>query len=160
MALPRLGLSFRLDPKLERVSYYGRGPRENYVDRLTGSFVGLYETTVTDLYEPYVRPQDNGYRCDVRWVAFADGAGRGVRFSADEPLFVQALHYDEEDLEYARPQRGQPRFRTPLVPRPEVVLNLDVRQLGLGGASCGPAPMAKYVFPIRETSWTLLIEPR
>ena len=159
-ALPRLGLSLRLDPKLERVSYYGRGPRENYVDRLTGSFVGLYETTVTDLYEPYVRPQDNGYRCDVRWVAFADGTGRGVRFSADEPLFVQALHYGEEDLEYARPQNGQPRFRTPLVPRPEVYLNLDVRQLGLGGASCGPGPMAKYIFPICETSWTLLIEPQ
>ena len=159
VALPRLGLSLMLDESLERMRYYGRGPRENYIDRCTASFVGLYESTVTDQYESYVRPQDNGYKTDVRWVAFADESGRGVRFSASEPLFVQALHYSCEDLDLARPQRGQPRFRTPLVPRREVCLNLDVRQLGLGGGSCGPRPMDKYIFPIEKTSWTLRIEP-
>jgi len=158
-ALPRLGLSLVLDGALEQVRYYGRGPRENYVDRCTGSFVGLYDTTVTDLYEDYVRPQDNGYRSDVRWASFTDGNGRGVRFSASRPLFVQALHHSSDDLEYARPMRGQPRFRTPLAVRQETFLNLDVRQLGLGGASCGPAPMGKYRFPIVREEWQLKIEP-
>ena len=158
-ALPRMGFSLKLDKSLEQMKYYGRGPRENYIDRLTGSFLGVWESTVTDQFEPYVRPQDNGYKCDVRWAEFTDKAGKGVRFSASEPLFVQALHYGVEDLEFARHRSGQKRFRTPLVPRAEVCLNLDVRQLGLGGASCGPQPMAKYIFPIEKTCWTLHIEP-
>ena len=158
-ALPRLGLSLRLDEALEAVRYYGCGPYENYVDRKTASFVGIYDSTVADQYEPYVRPQDNGYKCDVRWVEFTAADGGGVRFSASEPLFVQALHYTAEDLEFARHRNGQQRFRTPLVPRREVCLNLDVRQLGLGGGSCGPRPMDKYIFPIQKEAWTLKIEP-
>ena len=158
-ALPRLGFSLKLDKSLERMKYYGRGPRENYIDRLTGSFLGVWDSTVTDQFEPYVRPQDNGYKCDVRWAEFTDKSGKGVRFSASEPLFMQALHYGVEDLEFARHRSGQKRFRAPLVPREEVCLNLDVRQLGLGGASCGPQPMEKYVFPIEKTQWTLKLEP-
>lgn len=114
---------------------------------------------MTDQFEPYVRPQDNGYKCDVRWVEFTDKKGQGVRFSASEPLFVQALHYGFEDLEFARHRAGQKRFNSPLAPRDEVCLNLDVRQLGLGGASCGPKPMGKYIFPICETRWCMRIEP-
>ena len=158
--LPRLGLSMRLASGLEQMRYYGRGPMENYIDRLSGSFVGVYESTVTDQFVDYVRPQDNGYKCDVRWAEFLDSDGRGVRFSADKPLFMQALHYSWDDLNYARHQNGQVQFRTPLVKRPEVMLNLDVRQLGLGGSSCGPGPMAKYIFdPSEPVSWTMKIEP-
>jgi len=158
-ALPRLGFSLRLDKALEQMRYYGRGPRENYIDRLTGSFLGVWQSTVSEQYESYVRPQDNGYKCDVRWVEFTDRSGRGVRFSASEPLFVQALHCGLEDLEFARQRNGQKRFRTPLVKRDEVYLNLDVRQLGLGGASCGPRTMDKYVFPIEPVSWKLSFVP-
>ncbi|MGN0833412.1 MAG: glycoside hydrolase family 2 TIM barrel-domain containing protein [Kiritimatiellia bacterium] len=158
-ALPRLGLTLRLDDALDRVEYYGRGPRENYVDRLTGSFLGRYESSVAGLAEEYVRPQDNGCRSDVRWVTFADRQGRGVRFAASEPLFFQALACDWEDLEFARHRNRQQRFRTPVPDRRETFLNLDVRQLGLGGASCGPAPMEKYVFPIEKTVWELCISP-
>ena len=158
--LPRLGLSMRLASGLEQMRYYGRGPMENYIDRLSGSFVGVYESTVTDQFVDYVRPQDNGYKCDVRWAEFFDSDGRGVRFSADTPLFMQALHFSWDDLNYSRHQNGQVQFRTPLVKRPEVMLNLDVRQLGLGGSSCGPGPMAKYIFNPSETvSWTLRLEP-
>ena len=158
-ALPRLGLSLVLDKSLENMRYYGRGPRENYVDRKTASFVGIYDSTVADQFEPYVRPQDNGYKCDVRWAEFKSADGYGVRFSASEPLFVQALHYAAEDMEFARHRNHQQRFRAPLVPRDGVCLNLDIRQLGLGGASCGPIPMEKYRFPIQKESWTMRIEP-
>ena len=158
-ALPRLGLSFKLDKELENMRYYGRGPRENYIDRKTASFVGVYRSTVTEQYEEYVRPQDNGYKCDVRWAEFTDAAGKGVRFSASEPLFMQALHYSAEDLEFSRHRCGQQRFRVPLAKRDEVCLNLDIRQLGLGGGSCGPKPMDKYIFPIRTEEWTLKMEP-
>ncbi len=161
VALPRLGLSMTLQKSLENMTWYGRGPWENYVDRCTGSFVGLWRSTVTDQFVDYVRPQDCGMKSDVRWVEFSDKNGRGVRFCADEPFFVQALHFGWEDLAYSRHISGQRRMRTPLVPREEVCLNIDVRQTGLGGASCGPAPMAKYRFdPNAPVEWTLRIERR
>ncbi|MBR2065559.1 MAG: DUF4981 domain-containing protein, partial [Kiritimatiellae bacterium] len=91
-AVPRLGLSLVLNQDLECIEYYGRGPRENYVDRCTGSFLGLWKSTVADEFEEYVRPQDCGGKADVRYVELKDGSGRGVRFAASEPMFVQALH--------------------------------------------------------------------
>ncbi len=157
--LPRLGTTWQLDPSLEQMAYYGRGPRENYIDRKTASFLGWWESTVTEQYEPYVRPQDNGYKCDVRTVQFTDKSGRGVKFTCEEPLFVQALHYGREELEFARHRNGQQRFRGILSERPEVMLNLDLRQMGLGGASCGPRPMGKYLFPTKDETWSVTLTP-
>ena len=153
--LPRFGTSWRLSSALENMSWYGRGPFENYVDRRTAAFVGRYRSTVTDQYVPYVRPQDCGYRCDVREVSFTGKDGRGVCFSSDRPLFVQALHYTWEDLEYSRHRSGQLRQYHPLVPRDEVCLNLDVGQCGLGGRSCGQRPLDKYLLKAKPETWTL-----
>ena len=159
-ALPRLGLEMRLAPRLERMRWYGRGPWENYVDRCTASFIGIYESTVADQYVEYVRPQDNGFKCGVRWAEFSDRQGRGVRFSASEPMFMQALHYTWEDFEHARHRNGQERVYAPPRPHDEICLNLDVRQTGLGGSSCGPSTMGKYRFdPNAPVEWTLRIEP-
>ena len=74
-------------------------------------------------------------------------------------MFVQALHYSWEDLEFARNHRGQTRFNAIKEPREEICLNLDLRQTGLGGASCGPKTMDKYIFPIKEESWSITISP-
>ena len=155
--LPRLGLSWKLDGELEAMEWYGRGPDENYVDRCAGSFVGRYSSTVTEQYVDYVRPQDCGYKSDVRWVRLEDGAGRGVEFlSSARPMFVQALHYGWEDLEFARHRNGQQRFRSPLRPRREVCLNLDPFQTGLGGNSCGAPPLKEYSFALTApVEWTL-----
>ena len=158
-ALPRLGLSMKLVPELKNLRYYGRGPYENYIDRCTGSFLGVWVSTVKDQFVDYVRPQENGGKTGVRWAEFTNRHGRGVRFSASVPLFMRATHFGWEDLEFARPRNGTRRFRTPLVPRREVCLDLDVRQTGLGGASCGPKPLDKYRFNPGETvSWTLKLE--
>ena len=157
-ALPRLGLSLKLPAALENMTWYGRGPWENYVDRKTASFIGIWKSTVTDQFTAYVRPQDCGMKCDVRWAQFTDRRGRGVRFSSSDPFFMQALHYGWEDLEFSRHRNYQRRYRAPLVAREEVCLNLDFRQTGLGGASCGPAPMAKYRFdPSAPVEWTVEI---
>ncbi len=159
-ALPRMGLSLRLDPTLNNVTYYGRGPGENYVDRFTGSFFGLWKTDVASMYEPYVRPQDNGYRTEVRYAEFTDRAGKGVRFECSEPMFLQASHYTWEDLEFARHRANAKRHNAALVPERDILVNLDVRQLGLGGNSCGPEPMKKYVFPVEKTAWSLTISAK
>ena len=158
--IPRLGLSLRLDSALEQMKYYGRGPWENYIDRKSASFLGVYSSTVDEQFVDYARPQDNGGKCDVRWVEFTNDSGKGVRFSGSIPLFVQALHYGWEDLEFARHRGGESRFRSPLVRQADVLLNLDVRQYGLGGNSCGPTTLAKYEFdPNEPVSWTLRISP-
>ena len=158
-ALPRFGTSWRLSSALEDMAWYGRGPFENYVDRKTAAFVGRYRSTVTSQYEPYVRPQDCGFKCDVREVSFTNRDGYGVRFSADRPLFVQALHYTWEDLEFARHRSGQARQAHPLVPRDEVCLNMDVGQCGLGGRSCGPRPLDRYLLKPQPEAWTLRLSP-
>lgn len=154
-ALPRLGLSLMLSPGLETMEWYGRGPHENYIDRCSSAFFGSWRSTVTDQYVPYCRPQDNGFKCGVRWATFTDEAGRGVRVKGSEPLFVQALHYSWEDLEFARHRDRQERIFNIKPPRAETCLNLDVRQLGLGGASCGPIPEPEFIFPVVETSWNV-----
>ena len=74
-ALLRLGLSLRLGRAYENMAWYGRGPWENYIDRKTASFVGLWRSTVTDQFVDYVRPQDCGMKCDVRWAEFTDRFG-------------------------------------------------------------------------------------
>jgi beta-galactosidase len=158
-ALPRLGVRLMLDGAFENMAYYGRGPWENYVDRNTASDVGYYESTVTGQYVPYVRPQECGGKSDVRWAAFTEKAGDGVLFTFPTPLFVTALHFTSEDLEGARHRNGMERLYNPPAPRAEVCLSLDIAQLGLGGASCGPRPMEKYLLSARPVRYTYVMRP-
>ncbi|KAA6309716.1 Beta-galactosidase, partial [termite gut metagenome] len=69
LEVPRIGIRFRLPEQMNNIQYFGRGPEENYSDRYKGTVVGLYRTTVEDMYVPYVRPQENGHRTDTRWMA-------------------------------------------------------------------------------------------
>ena len=157
--LPRLGTTWKLDQSLENMAWYGRGPWENYVDRKTGSLIGMYASTVTEQYEEYVRPQMTGYKSDVRWAVFLDKSCDGVMFIAEKPMYMQAIHFDWEDLEFARHRNGQERIWNIKAPRKEVFLNLDVGQLGLGGASCGPRPMAKYIYNAQPEKWKITLKP-
>lgn len=157
--LPRLGVRMMLHGDLEQMAYYGRGPMENYIDRKMGSDIGRYESTVTDQFWNYVRPQENGCHCDVRWVSFKDKAGKGATFTFPQPLFMTATHFLSEDLELARHRNGQQRIRVPLEPRPEICLSIDATQLGLGGASCGPRPMQVYMTDKKPHSFQYEIQP-
>ena len=164
--LPRLGLSLELDGSLENMKYYGRGPWENYIDRCTASDIAYWESTVTGQYVEYARPQDNGYKSDVRWAAFLDKDGDGVLCKGSVPLFVQALHYSVDELDLQR-HRGtgtwgdgsRERFYAPMFPRREVMLNLDLRQLGLGNGSCGPGTIQCYTFPNKREEWSVTFVP-
>jgi beta-galactosidase/beta-glucuronidase len=137
-ALPRVGLQLRLPRTLERVAWYGLGPHENYIDRRAGAWLGEHHATLGELYTPYIYPQENGNRTDVRWVELADAAGAGLRCLAATPMEFSAHEYTTEDLTDAQ--------HTPdLQPRDFITLNLDVRQSGLGNQSCGPATLPEYV---------------
>ena len=136
--LPRIGNILSVPSELETVQYYGRGPHENYVDRKAGADLGEHTTTATEMFVPYVHTQDTGNREDVRWIGLMDDMGRGLVIAARETLSVSALHHTPQDLAAANHPHELPR-------REEIYVTLDCGQLGLGGASCGPRPMAQYV---------------
>lgn len=158
-ALPRIGVRMQLDGALEQVAYYGRGPWENYVDRKSGSDIGYYETTAKAMYVPYVRPQECGNRSDVRWTALTDKQGQGIIFCFKTPGHFTALHYASEDLDFARHRNGQERIVNFPQPRKEICLALDAAHTGLGGASCGPIPMEKYILRLAPFEYTYTMRP-
>ena len=137
--VPRLSLQSFLSPTLENVTYYGRGPIENYPDRKNAAFVGLYNTTVSAMREHYVRSQSMGSRTDTRWLSLTDDYGTGIKITADGTLQFSALHYTDQDLWDVRYDH-----LLSTIERSEVVLNIDCKYRGIGNASCGPGPRPKY----------------
>lgn len=126
--LPRLGWRMRLPQQFARVSYFGKGPGENYEDRQAGSFVGQYSTTVDEMYYPYVRPQENGHRIGVRRMSLTDGRGHGLEIVGEETFEFNALPMAREDLE-----GGRQSHMNDVPHRPYTELSIDYRQQGVGG---------------------------
>jgi beta-galactosidase len=156
--LPRFGTRFTLAPELDDVAWYGRGPHENYIDRKTGSPVGLYERSVDELYHPYVRPQENGNRTEARWVAFRDTTGVGLAAIGMPTFDWSALRYVQEDLDEGPTKRG--RHTYDLNPRDTVAVHLDYRQMGVGGDnSWGAQPLEAYRLPAGEYSYSFRLTP-
>ena len=135
--VPRIGVGLTLRPGLERVTWYGRGPWENYSDRLASTVVGRFESTVTDQYVPYIVPQEHGHHPDTRWLTLTDDAGFGLEVRGRPTIGFGASHFTAADLTAAR-------HTNELEPRPEVLLSLDHAQRGLGTASCGPDTGSRY----------------
>jgi beta-galactosidase/beta-glucuronidase len=151
-SLPRVGLTMQLPGGFEQFTWLGRGPHENYIDRHTGAAIGLYYSTVDEQYEPYVMPQENGNKTDVRWLTLVNAQGIGLLAAGTEPLEASVSHYAAADLYAAR-------HTTDLIRRDEVTLNLDARQCGLGGASCGPGPLPQYLAPPGVYRFTVRLRP-
>lgn len=154
--LRRMGLSVALTPGLEQVTYYGRGPLENYPDRKTGSMLGSYSTTVSDMQEHYVKPQTMGNREEIRSVEFFGEDKKGFRILTQGPVGFSALHFEDTDL-----VMGGSGHEWELNPREEVILHLDYAHRGLGNASCGPGTLDKYLIPgSGNYEYVLRLEPR
>jgi beta-galactosidase len=149
---PRIGVQLALPAGLEALTWYGRGPWENYSDRQAGALVGVYEGTVADQYVPYVMPQENGAKTGVRRLRLTDAGGRGVEVSGDPLFSFTASHFSAGDLYAAR-------HTTDLQPRAEVLLALDAAQRGLGTASCGPDTLERHRLLEREYEFTYRLRP-
>jgi beta-galactosidase/beta-glucuronidase len=150
--LPRVGLTMSLRGGFERYTWYGRGPHENYIDRKAGAAVGLYSGSVAGQYVPYILPQENGNRTDVRWLTLTDETGAGLFVAGVPHLETSVSHFSSGDLYEA--------FHTcDLVSREEIILNLDYRQCGLGGASCGPGTLPQYLVLPGSYSFTIRLRP-
>ncbi|WP_327667498.1 DUF4981 domain-containing protein [Streptomyces sp. NBC_00485] len=153
--IPEVGTLLFLPGRLEHLHYYGRGPEENHWDRNDATDVGLYSGVVSGQWTPYLRPQENGNKTDVRWVALTDGRGRGLLVSGEPLLEVNASHLTPEDLSVGA------RHDYQLTPREAVVLRLNHRQMGIGGDnSWGAHTHDEYkLFANRDYAYTYRLRP-
>ena len=131
LPLPRLGYEVKLPSRFDRYTYYGRGPLNNYNDRKTSSFVGLYHSTVQEQFVPFPTPQSMGNREDVRWCALQDVEGNGLAFSSElGTMSTSALPWSALQMTLAQHPHELPESDG-------TYLHLDCKVNGLGGNSCG-----------------------
>ncbi|MCU4154540.1 DUF4981 domain-containing protein [Carboxylicivirga sp. A043] len=155
--LPRIGLKAALKPEFNDVSWYGRGPWENYPDRNSAAFVGLYSSTVKEQYVEYASPQDNGYKTDVRWLKLSNSQGSGLQVLANRSFGFSALHYTVSD--FTSKERGV-LHPFDLPKRDEVYLHLDHKIMGVGGDnSWGAKPHSPYLIRPKDYAFQLIIRP-
>ena len=152
----RLGLQMQMPQGFENIQYYGKGPHENYIDRIKSANTGLYQTTVTDMEaEHYVRSQSMGNHEGIRWVTITNESYFGLKISSKNQLSFSALHLTDNDLWSAEHD-----FSLNGIRKPEVYVNLDCMQQGLGNATCGPWPLVEYMIPVNAPiSFSFRIEP-
>jgi beta-galactosidase len=150
--IPRFGMRMELPKAYNNLSYYGRGPYENYSDRKFASFIGLYQDKVENQYQTtYIRPQESGYHTDVRWLQLADASGKGLHIKGLQPICFSAINYSTEDLDPGLTKKQQ--HPTDLKPRNKVFLNVDLNQRGVGGDdSWGAYPHEKYL--LKDKTYT------
>ncbi len=139
--LPRVGLELVTPPGFETLTWYGRGPHENYVDRKRSALVGRYTSRVDDQFTPYVYPSEAGGKEDVRRLALTNEGGAGLLVTGLQPLHIDALHYTVADL-------AQARHPHELTRRAETILHLDIAHMGVGGDDGWLAPVhAEFLVP-------------
>ena len=155
--IPRLGLMMVLPEGYENVTWFGRGPWENYIDRNNAAFIDKYSTTVTEMFYPYPSVQETGYRTDTRWVSVTNKNGTGWLLIGDVPIGFSALHFSPEDLTFKK--RGT-KHPVELTPRAETYLNIDHKMMGVGGDnSWGAKPHSNYSIAPGNYNFRLVLKP-
>ncbi|MDP4173789.1 MAG: glycoside hydrolase family 2 TIM barrel-domain containing protein [Bacteroidota bacterium] len=149
--IPRIGLKMQIPGLIDQLEFFGRGPMENYCDRNACSFVGRYNSTVEDQYTPYVRPQDNGHKTDVRWLSLYTKEGNGFLVVADSLIEFTALKNTTEDFDAGADKNVNLRHINDIKTRDLVELHIDLKEMGLGGDdSWGSWPHKKYLIYTSE----------
>lgn len=155
--LPRFGMEIILPKDFSTLTYYGRGPQENYIDRNYSSQVGLYTQTVSGQFYPYIRPQETGNKTDIRWSQLSNNNLK-ITVKSDDLLAVTALHYLNEDLDDGL-QKDQ-RHAAELKERDLTSLKIDYKQMGVGGIDSWQAwPMEKYLLREKNYHFQFKITP-
>ncbi|MEN8230290.1 MAG: glycoside hydrolase family 2 TIM barrel-domain containing protein [Bacteroidota bacterium] len=156
--LPRVGSIFQLKEIVKNVEYYGRGPDENYRDRNDASLVGIYKSTVSEMYHEYLRPQENGNRTDVRWVMFSSNKGNGIRLTGIPLICFSAHHQLMDDFDAGITK--SPLHINDIQKRSLVEVKVDLDQTGVGGInSWGQRPLGKYTLKAKDYGYSFMIEP-
>lgn len=155
--LPRFGMRMQVQPQYNYLEYFGRGPWENYSDRNTASFIGLYGDSVKNQYTyNYIRPQENGYKTDVRWLSLTNAETKGIKIEGLQPLGFSALHVSTEDLDPGLTKKQQ--HQVDVKRRENVFLHIDLKQRGVGGDnSWGALPHEPYRLLEKKYSYSYVI---
>ncbi len=157
--LLRAGNNLTMNKTLSNISFYGRGPWENYWDRKSASLVGVYKQTLEQQYFPYARPQESGNKTEVRWVNFTNGKGKGLQFVYEDNLLsFSALPYHLDDLD---PEVEKKQYHSgELIKRNEIYLHMDLQQTGMQGIdSWGSQPLQQYRIPFKDYEYSYWIKP-
>ncbi|MCR5524032.1 MAG: hypothetical protein K6F64_10460 [Clostridia bacterium] len=137
--MARFGLTAEINEKFSNVEYFGSGPSENLPDFYAQSIIGIYNTDIAEMDEPYVRPQENGNRGNTRYVRFTDKSGKGIQISYLNNYFsFNARSYTQKLLDEAG-------HREDLHSEKTVVINIDGFIRGAGTASCGPDVLDNFI---------------
>jgi beta-galactosidase len=156
--MPRFGMQMTIPRQFSNVKWFGRGPHESYWDRKAGAPIGRYQGTVAEQWHPYVRPQENGNKTDVRWMALTNREGAGLLIIGMPVLSMSALHFTIDDLDPGE-SKAQ-RHAGEMVERDLVNLNVDFKQMGVGGInSWGPTALPKYSLPVDEYTYGFRLRP-
>jgi beta-galactosidase len=155
--IPRLGMQCSIPAAASQLTWYGKGPHENHVDRQTGAWTAVHSGAVSQLFHRYLDPQESGNRGEVRWARLIPAAGgTGFRIDAigDSLLALSVQPVSPDDLELAR-------HPADLAPGEPLVINIDHRQMGLGGTnSWGELPLEKYrISPQGHYRWSFRLSP-
>ncbi len=161
MPMFRYGMQLQMPKEFDAISYYGRGPVENYIDRNSSEFLGVYGGKVQDEYYPYVRPQESGNHTDVRWFRVMNAQGEGLEFYSNAPMEASALKFLTEDLDDG-PVKDKKidRHSGDLIERPQTQVHIQKRQMGLGCVnSWGAWPRKEYMVDYKDYDFTFAIRP-
>ncbi|MCP4655493.1 MAG: hypothetical protein GY856_08755, partial [bacterium] len=151
--LPRFGMQLTIPGGFETVTWYGRGPHESYQDRKVGARIGVHSGTVDDQYVDYSEPQENGNKTDVRWLSLTNPEGAGLLVAGQPLIAFSAHHYTTDDLEGAKHRHEMER-------RPDIALNIDLEQTGVGGDdSWGKRTHKQYTVWPEPLSYTFRLRP-
>lgn len=157
--MPRFGMYLVLPAEYDQMAWLGRGPHENYADRLTSAAVGLYKASVWEQYHPYVRPQETGNKCDVRWFSLTNKQGKGFLFRGEKPLSVSAWNFPQEDIDYV-PFNTRRKHGGSIEKKDMVWVNIDHQQMGVGGdTTWGAQVHPEYTITPQTMAYTFAIQP-
>lgn len=157
--IPRFGMRMILPAAYDQMAWFGRGPHENYADRKASAAIGRYEATVWEQYHPYVRAQETGNKCDVRWVSLSDKQGNGLLITGEQPLSVSAWNFPMSDIEYVA-FNTERRHGESIEKKDMVWLNIDHRQMGVGGDNTWGAQVhPEYTITPEACTYSFTIQP-
>ena len=158
--LMRYGMQIVMPKAYGSLTYYGKGPGENYIDRNHGDRLGVYDAKVADQYWGYIRPQESGNKTEVRYWQVKDEYGRGLEFYATAPMECSTLSYLASDLDDGWDKNAHQSHSGDLTPRDFSVVKVAARQRGLACEdSWGAIPLPQYRMPYQDYDFTYVIRP-
>lgn len=157
--LPRFGMQLYLKYAFDKVSWFGRGPFDNYWDRNYAADVDFYSMPADSLFFPYARAQESGNRTDIRWMALQNKQGLGLMASAEKTISAGVLHFDMNSLGFDR-NAPENNHGGSMDNQPFICWNIDYKQMGLGGDnSWGALTHAEYMLPYKNYDYSFILKP-